>query len=386
MHSYLKQQSHMQSYLEQKGHMRSYLEMRKKPFFDDLANIRPGGLTPAQVCQAYQFAKVQPVRPVKLGIVSFGGHYSSSDMKKAFTGYGLPKPVVNTIGPQVLDDAQVPDDDWWKATVENMLDIEIAGAAWAYATGTAATLMMQFEPNDITNMPKAINALVAAGCEVISISWGSPANLQTMEAVAARKEACKQAAVQNVHVFAASGDNSLNDRTNERTPDDPCCDPNVWGVGGTRLVLQADGSIAQESAWGDGNAASEGGGGGFDPREPLPDYQVGIVHSEQRGSPDSSANADPASGYAIVANGRWQIVGGTSASAPLTAGYVAAILSTLPGPISQSVLQHKLYTAHETAFRDILLGSNGAPAQPGWEEATGLGSINGPGLAAALQS
>ncbi|MCG1040921.1 MULTISPECIES: hypothetical protein [Burkholderiaceae] len=129
-----------------------------------------------------------------------------------------------------------------------------------------------------------------------------------------------------------------------------------------------------------------GGGGGFDPREPLPAYQVGIVHSEHRGSPDSSANADPASGYAIVANGQWQIVGGTSASAPLTAGYVAAILSTLPGPISQGVLQRKLYTAHETAFRDIVLGSNGAPAQPGWDEAAGLGSINGPGLATALQS
>ncbi|MCF7697020.1 S53 family peptidase [Mycetohabitans sp. B2] len=377
MHSYLKQQSHMQSYLKQDGHMQSYLEMRKKPYFDDLANIRPGGLTPAQVCQAYQFAKVQPVRPVKLGIASFGGHYCPSDMSKAFTGYGLPQPVVSTAGPQVLKR---------RPTVENMLDIEIAGAAWAYATGTAATLLMQFEPNNEAGMPNAINALVAAGCEVISISWGSPANLQTMEAVAARKEACKQAAVQNVHVFAASGDNSLNDTTNARTPDDPCCDPNVWGVGGTRLVLQADGSIAQELAWGDGNAAGEGGGGGFDPCQPLPDYQVGVVHSEHRGSPDSSANADPESGYAIVANGQWQIVGGTSASAPLTAGYVAAILSTLPGPISQSVLQRKLYTAHKTAFRDILLGSNGAPARPGWEEATGLGSINGPGLAAALQN
>ncbi|CBW77428.1 Pseudomonapepsin precursor (EC 3.4.21.100) (plasmid) [Mycetohabitans rhizoxinica HKI 454] len=378
MHSYLKQQSHMQSYLEQENHMRSYLEMRKKPYFDDLANIRPGGLTPAQVCQAYQFAKVQPVRPVKLGIVSLAGQYLSSDMSKAFTGYGLPTPVVSTAGSQVLGDL-------W-SNVENMMDIEIAGAAWAYATGTAATLLMQFEPNNETGIPNAINALVAAGCEVISISWGAPANLQTMEAITARKEACKQAAVQNVHVFAASGDESLNDGTNSRTPDDPCCDPNVWGVGGTRLVLQADGSIAQESAWGDGNAADKGGGGGFDSREPLPDYQVGVVHSEHRGSPDSSANADPGTGYAIVANGQWLIGGGTSASAPLTAGYVAAILSTLPGPISQSVLQRKLYTAHKTAFRDILLGSNGAPARPGWEEATGLGSINGPGLAAALQS
>ncbi|MCG1040920.1 MULTISPECIES: S8 family serine peptidase [Burkholderiaceae] len=252
MHSYLKQQSHMQSYLRQEGYMRSYLKKRKKPYFDDLANIPSEGLTPAQVCQAYQFAKVQPVRPVKLGIVSLGGYYSSSDMSKAFTGYGLPTPVVSTAGPQVLWDSD--------STVENMLDIECAGAAWAYATGTAATLLEQFEPNNATGIPDAINALVAAGCEVISISWGGPANSQPTEAINARMKACEQAAVQNVHVFSASGDSSLNDGTNFRTPDDPCCDPNVWGVGGTRLVLQADGSIAQESAWGDGNAADSGGG------------------------------------------------------------------------------------------------------------------------------
>lgn len=187
-----------------------------------------------------------------------------------------------------------------------------------------------------------------------------------------------------MHVFAAAGDSSLDDGTNTRTPDDPCCDPNVWGVGGTRLQLNANGSIALESAWGDGNAAAEGGGGGFDPKEPMPSYQKGVVPGTKRGCPDSSANADPQSGYAIVANSQWQVVGGTSASTPLTAGYVAAILSTLKNSISQAQLQAVLYKNYQTAFNEITTGSNGSPAKPGWNEATGCGSINGPGMAAAL--
>lgn len=356
--------------------MNNYLKKRKRPFFAGLHAIPSGAVTPAQVCAAYRCAHLTPVRMIRIGIVSLGGFYSASDMNAAFTGYNLPPPAVTTAGPQDTGDKD--------STVENMLDIECAGAAVAYSTGQAAVLMEQFETNDENGIPNAINALVAAGCEVISISWGGPADEQSASSIAARAAACAAAAAANVHVFAASGDNSLDDGTNARTPDDPCCDPNVWGVGGTKLTLNADGTIASESAWGDGNAADQGGGGGFDLDEPMPSYQQGIVPGSVRGCPDSCANADPQSGYAIVANGQWQVVGGTSASTPLTAGYVAAILSTLPEPITQAQLQALLYSNYKTAFNDITTGSDGAPALPGWDEATGCGSINGPGMAAAL--
>lgn len=355
---------------------KSYLKKRKRPYFADLHAIPAGGVTPTQVCAAYNFAKLKPVRSIKIGIVSLGGFFSASDTKTAFAGYNLPEPVVTTAGPQHTSDHS--------STVENMLDIECAGAAFAYSTGQAAALMEQFETNDANGIPNAINALVAAGCEVISISWGGPADEQSASSIAARAAACAAAAAAKVHVFAASGDDSLDDGTNLRTPDDPSCDPNVWGVGGTKLTLNANGTIASESAWGDGNAADEGGGGGFDMKEPMPSYQKGTVPGSHRGSPDSSANADPQTGYAIVANGKWQVVGGTSASTPLTAGYVAAILSTLTGPISQAQLQTWLYSNRKTAFNDITTGSDGAPSLAGWDEATGCGSINGPGMAAAL--
>lgn len=362
--------------------MRSYVRMIENPCFRDLASIPAGGLTPAQVCQAYRFAKLKPVRPVKIGIVSLGGFYSASDMTTAFSGYALPAPDVTATGPQDTTDTD--------STVENMLDIECAGSAWAWSTGTGATIIEQFEPNSETGIPDAINALVAAGCEVISISWGGPADEQPPAAVTARAQACAAAAEANVHVFAASGDHSLDDGTTSRTPDDPCCDPNVWGVGGTHLSLNPDGTILQEAAWGDGKSNATGGGGGFAKGTkntapiPIPAYQVGVVPGNFRGCPDSAANADPQSGYAMVANGQWMVVGGTSASTPLTAGYVAAILSTLPAPISQSALQSRLYGNYHTAFNDIVLGSDGSAAKVGWDEATGCGSINGPGMLAAL--
>lgn len=356
--------------------IKSYLRMRKRPFFEGLHAMPAGGLTPGQVCEAYGCEKLTPVRQVKIGIVSLGGFYSASDMNAAFKGYKLSAPSVTTAGPQTHDRG---------ATVENMLDVECAGAAYAFSTGQSAVIVEQFEPNDENGIPNAIDALVAAGCEVISISWGGPADEQPASSIRARATACAAAAAANVHVFAASGDKSLDDGTGSRTPDDPCCDPNVWGVGGTSLTLNADGGIASESAWGDGNAQDNGGGGGFDPREPKPAYQNGVVPGSFRGSPDSSANADPETGYAIVANGQWQVVGGTSASTPLTAGYVAAILSTMAAPISQAAMQAALYGDNTGAFNDITSGSNGAPAVKGWDEATGIGSINGAGMAKALQ-
>jgi len=356
--------------------MQSYIRKRKDPYFADLSSIPSGGLTPGQVCKAYAFEQFKPIRPVKIGVVSLGGFYSDSDRATAFAGYGLATQIVTATGTQDPTDQD--------STVENMLDIECAGTAWAYATGTPATIIEQFMANTGTGIPDAIDALVAAGCEVISISWGGPADKQLPADIAARAAACAKAAAANVHVFAASGDHSADDGTNTRTPDDPCCDPNVWGVGGTRLQLNADGTIASESAWGDGRAGDVGGGGGFDKREPKPAYQDGVVTGNFRGCPDSSANADPQSGYAIVANGQWQIVGGTSASTPLTAGYVAAILSTLPAPISQAALQQRLYTHYKAAFNDITIGSDGLPAAAGWDPATGCGSLNGPGMWAAI--
>jgi hypothetical protein len=141
--------------------------------------------------------------------------------------------------------------------------------------------------------------------------------------------------------------------------------PNVIGVGGTSLRISDSGNWRAESAW------SSGGGG----------------HStiEGRDTPDVAYNADPQHGFAIydsTADGKykgWQVLGGTSAGAPQWAALIAIANQGrgLQGKASlDGVSQTKaaLYAAPQSHFHDIVTGSNGFPAGPGFDLATGRGS------------
>jgi kumamolisin len=98
-----------------------------------------------------------------------------------------------------------------------------------------------------------------------------------------------------------------------------------------------------------------------------------------------AANADPETGYKVTVDGEGLVIGGTSAVAPLMAGFVALAnerLGRRAGYINPS-----LYTAEQLAFRDVTLGTNGAfSAGPGWDACTGLGSPLGERLISALHS
>jgi kumamolisin len=171
----------------------------------------------------------------------------------------------------------------------------------------------------------------------------------------------------------------------------------VWAVGGTRLLVNSDGSRANEMAWGDGRPGDDGGGGGYDPSIATPSWQNGIVPSRAkgRGVPDTSANADPQSGWQIPANGSWTVVGGTSAASPFTAALIAVAYSVAAKRKGVSVAEIQktaglllpaIYGARATACNDITTGSDGNPAVSGWDPATGLGTPNGDGFIDAIAS
>lgn len=134
---------------------------------------------------------------------------------------------------------------------------------------------------------------------------------------------------------------------------------------------------------------------------PLPSWQnnVGVPPSANdgvsvgRGVPDIAADADPNTGYDIVADGQWVVVGGTSAVAPLYAGLLAVINANLNGMGFPNVgfVSPFLYTLGGTsAFADIVDGNNWVgiaaaySAGTGWDACTGLGRINGNNLQAVL--
>jgi len=345
------------------------------------ASFPPGSLAPLQVAQAYSLRKFGSGRGVKLGIVSLGGAVSMADVTGACQAWGIPVPTVNV----VTTDGSTPVADPGGADTENMLDVLLTAATWYYCTGTAAQIEVAIAPNSGTGIADSTNRLVADGCETISISWGAPEQQWATSDRTVTEQAFAAALAKGVSVFAASGDNSEDDGTNTPTCDYPCGSARVWAIGGTALTLNPDGTIASEKAWGDGLPGDEGGGGGYDLVTARPGWQQGVVPSGNngKGCPDSSANADPNTGWQILDGGAWGVVGGTSASCPFTAAYVAACKSQVPaGTIS--VLGPTLYGAQATAWHDITTGSNGAPSTVGWDPATGLGSPNGPGLAQAL--
>jgi len=360
------------------SHTKKALQFRARK---EAAAFPAGTLTPAQVCFANLFPKVTPVRTFLIGIVSLGGAFSASDLAMFCSGNSMPVPNVQTI--TANGGSQDPTDS--DSTVENMLDVECLAAAWWFCTGVAANIVECFSANDALGIAAAIDALVAAGCKAISCSWGQAATQWSASSRAATAASIAAAVAAGVCFFSASGDNSLNDNTSAPTPDYPSCDVNCWAVGGTSISINPDGTRLSEKAWGDGNSADEGGGGGYDPTIHMPSYQNGIVTgSAFRGTPDSSLNADPDTGYQMVSGGQWQVVGGTSASTPMTCGGVSAVLACLATPISNGNLGSILYPADETAFYDIVLGSNGSPAVVGWDTATGIGSIKGSGLVPAF--
>lgn len=264
---------------------------------------------------------------------------------------------------------------------EVLLDIQVAAAAYYYCTGQLPTIKMFWAPNDSSSFEAVVKAAVAAGCDVLSISWGmdekrwqqaAPGAAEALEAAVA------QAAESGLIVFAAAGDNASGDGDPGANVDLPSACPHIIGCGGTTKFRGTE-----EKVWGNGIANGEGTGGGFSNIFPMPQWQIDnnapagppLNPSRSRMVPDVAADADPQTGYLVVINGQETPIGGTSAVAPLYSGLFAAFGRKL-GFIGQTLWQNP------TAFTDIVTGSNGGfSAAPGPDPCTGLGVPIGTALA-----
>ena len=164
--------------------------------------------------------------------------------------------------------------------------------------------------------------------------------------------------------FASSGDNGAGASW-------PASSPNVIGVGGTKINFKSAGNFESETAW-------QGSGGGVSAYEKMPSYQSNYSIPRaggMRAIPDVSYDADPSSGVSVLINGKWLVVGGTSAGAPQWAGIRA---------LGNSFTNNNIYTdkagaSNSNYFRDITSGSNGdcgylCTARKHYDYVTGLGS------------
>lgn len=318
------------------------------------------------LCAAYGWPTQAPGGGV-IAIIELGGGWNQSDVDTAFTSMGIPAPQITDVS--VDGTTNSPGND---ADGEVALDIQVAAAAYTMACGEAAQIRMYWS-QDITT---AIQKASADGCDVCSISWGSDETNWGREDSEALETAAIAATGAGMVILAASGDNDSSDgaRTPPANVDMPASAPHVIGCGGTSKP-----QLGVESVWNNnpGSTDGEGTGGGFSTLFPAQPWMTGAPAGPSglgRMVPDIAANADPMTGYIIVLDGAIQVVGGTSAVAPLYAGLFGAFGNKL------GFIAPKLWAAG-TAFSDITTGNNGGyDAAVGPDPCTGLGSPVGTAL------
>jgi uncharacterized repeat protein (TIGR03803 family) len=222
----------------------------------------------------------------------------------------------------------------------------------------------------------------------LSSSWGFGPQVDPI-----REQIFQQFAAQGQSFFQAAGDDGA--WTGPIYP--PSDDPFVTVVGGTSLQTTGPGGARMsETTW-------SGSGGGISTSYALPAWQNGLSTPANQGSatmrniPDVAAVADTTI-WLVANNGQQGRVGGTSAAAPLWAGF-AALANELAAATSEPAigfLNPALYAlgsgaGYAAALHDIASGNNTNSASPtrffavsGYDLCTGWGTPAGSNSIAAL--
>ena len=341
-----------------------------RPYFKKAPKIHAhaadeGPWTVPDLCAAYSWPTGLPGGG-GIAIVELGGGWAQLDMDVYFASIGQPVPEI--IDVSVDGTTNTPGGD---ADGEVALDIQLAAAAYRVATNQTAKIRVYWT-QDIAS---GVRAAAKDGCDVCSISWGADEANWGTAAAADMEQAATEAVAAGMVVFAASGDNDSSDGgPSAANVDLPSSAPHVIGCGGTFK------SRTEERVWNDkpGQTNGDGTGGGYSTLFPMPAWQSQGGAPQQGGMrmvPDVAACADPNTGYEIFYQGAPQVVGGTSAVAPLYAGLFAALGAKL------GFVSDKLW-ANPACFGDIASGDNGAfHAQVGPDPCTGLGVPIGVNLA-----
>ncbi|HEY2467471.1 MAG TPA: S8 family serine peptidase [Terracidiphilus sp.] len=325
-----------------------------------------------------------------IGLIELGGGYLQSDLEMYFGSLKIKTPDVVFVS---VDGARNQPND--SAAGQTTLDLEVAGAV-----APKAKLVVYMAPNTTAGFVEAIKT--ASSDEknrpsVLSISWGITESNWTAEALKALDDALHFAAMQDITIMCACGDNGATDGMNdgELHVDFPASSPWVLACGGTRLTRSGEG-ILRETVWNEGSGTATGGG--VSRVFPAPSWQSRIHvpsspdHKTGRAIPDVAAHASVHPGYEVVFHGNKTFLGGTSASTPLWAGLIALLNQALGRNVGyiNPLLYEELGPLG--VLRDITEGDNGVPgvegysARTGWDPCTGWGSPDGGKLLEALKA
>jgi subtilase family serine protease len=358
----------------------------------DTPTCSPSGLCPAMMDTAYGFNTLQSEGTNGTGqtvviVDACGDPNIVSDLRTFDAQFSLPNPTLNVIDVQ---GSNVCSNGSW--STETSLDVE-----WSHVTAPGATidLLIAAQPSPADVYGAWSYALSNDLGNQISNSWGGPGcfgngcknrvgqGIGPCDSTGGVdvKSILATAATDNVTVLGSAGDGGAwGQGTSQGLPVPMDC-RGVLTVGGTTLSVSASGAYIGESAWSDT-------GGGYSTKA-EPDYQSKAEITDTYSSlakPDVAADADPGTGVWFYNSG-WGVVGGTSLSSPLWAGFMADVnqIRASNGLSPAGFLQPFLYSTvygvdgssshYSTNFHDITKGNNGWPAGPGWDADTGLGSF-----------
>ena len=342
--------------------------------------------------------------------------------------FGLPvnDPVVVLNGP---DPGIVSGDE-----TESDLDLQWSGAI----APAARTILIASQSTDTSNGVD-LSALYAVSndvADVLSMSYGGCESDFADTDTAFYTNVWAQAAAQGISVMVASGDSGVagcqdpTDATGTQVGVNGLgSSPYATCVGGTEFLDTSSPSTywsatndpvtgksaigyIPEAAWNESGAAGGSGlvatGGGQSILFARPPWQnvAGLPADNSRYVPDVAVAAALHTPYLMVQDGGVSGVAGTSASSPAFAGVVALLAQKAGGRLGN--LNPLLYAvgraqygvagasapvppaAGSPAFHDITTGNNSVPgltgysAGPGYDAATGLGSVDAAALASAL--
>jgi kumamolisin len=345
---------------------------------------RRGGrvsFTPPEVAALYDFPRHLDGSGQTVALLQLVGGYREAELRAYSAALGLRPP--RTVDVSVDRGHNAPTGDPESDDSEVLLDVEVLGSIVP-----GARIAVYFAPNTERGFLDGVLAAVHDGelqPSVLSISWGAAEPAWTLQALRGIDNAFAAAAAMGVTVCAAAGDSGSGDDLHDHRPhvDFPASSPGALACGGTRVHLhRAPRTLASEEVWNDGRGAGSTGGG-VSAVFAVPPWQRaceagGPPRSGERhgrGVPDVAGNADPDTGYRVLIDGTEQVLGGTSAVAPLWAALVAMAAQRRGAPLG--LVAPQLYE-NAALLRDVTAGRNGAyRARPGWDPCTGLGSPRG---------
>ncbi|MGD0161718.1 MAG: protease pro-enzyme activation domain-containing protein [Candidatus Sulfotelmatobacter sp.] len=331
-----------------------------------------------------------------------------ADVRQFRTSFDLPandpQIIVNGTDPGIFSSGEETEAD---------LDVE-----WSGAVARSASIKFVVSKSTNSSDGSYLSAQYIVGhnlAPVMSMSFGLCEAALGSSGNSFINSLWQQAATQGITVFVSSGDSgaagcdsaSASRATHARGVNGLCSSPYSVCVGGTMFNDSSNPSLywspsntsgTQSSAlsyipevvW---NESSAGGlwasGGGMSTLYAKPSWQTGtgVPADGKRDVPDVSLSAAGHDGYLMYQNGGLYVVGGTSASSPSFAGAMTLVVQhtgARQGNANTAFysLASKQRAGGASVFHDVTSGNNSVPgltgfsATTGYDQATGLGSID----------